>query len=89
MLLISRPFYNNIAESNVDARGVVREVWGDYTVGDAADFQEVNEIMVDYAHVIQTLDAPKNFDYFYVQKLTTYFQVKWRGKQLYYSVGSC
>lgn len=40
------------------------------------DFEEMDEVIVDGWHVIQTLSAPVNFSKNYLQKLTTYFKVK-------------
>ena len=40
------------------------------------DFEEIDEVIVDAWHVIQTLSVPVNFSKNYLQKLTTYFKVK-------------
>ena len=40
------------------------------------DFEEMDDVIVDFWHVIQTLNAPVYFSKNYLQKLTTYFKVK-------------
>ncbi|KAJ7365918.1 hypothetical protein OS493_002649 [Desmophyllum pertusum] len=66
-LVICDVFISGI-ESQSDTNGVLREVWN--MLDD--DFEEMDE--VQSWHVTQTLDAPENFDNFYLQKLSTYFQ---------------
>ena len=71
--VLSHPF--SIAESNFDANGLLREVWYMYE-NTVDDFEEIDEVIVDAWHVIQTLSVPVNFSKNYLQKLTTYFKVK-------------
>ncbi len=63
------------SESKSDANGALREVWY-LNENSVEDFEEMDEVIVDSWHVIQTLNAPVNFSKNYLQKLTTYFQVK-------------
>lgn len=51
------------------------EVWYMY-LNTVEDFEEMDEVIVDSWHVIQTLNSPVSFSKNYLQKLTTYFQVK-------------
>ena len=66
-------FIFHCTESESDANGVLREVW--YQSSED-DFEDLDEFTVDLRHIIQTIAAPMNFDKFYQQKLTAYFQVK-------------
>ncbi|XP_022803754.1 uncharacterized protein LOC111341068 [Stylophora pistillata] len=70
-------------DSKSDGNGVMRELW---TISNSDDYEltETDEETVSGWHFIKTLDAPSEYGFGYVQKLTTYLQIKQGGNFTFY-----
>ena len=73
--------FTYLSESQINAKGILQEVWETGKEKDNADaLREYNVFRLQsiFWNLIQIMDAPTNFGNEYAQKLTAYLKVKSR-----------